>query len=129
MGQLGGAVATNKAVLAVQQAIRQRYGLHDDYCEANAQFDYLFEADESFTIGALKAQAWHVPGHTPSDTAYAVEGCAVFVVDRAERPSSPWIAPNAARQALLPRHIPPTSAVFKGCGRLGLALVPVGGWR
>src|SRR6185436_5677888 len=43
-------------------------------------FDHLFADAERFRIGALEAQALHVPGHTPADMAYRI-GDAVFVGD------------------------------------------------
>jgi glyoxylase-like metal-dependent hydrolase (beta-lactamase superfamily II) len=43
-------------------------------------FDHLFQPGEEFMIGALRARALHVPGHTPADMAYQMAD-AVFVGD------------------------------------------------
>ena len=46
-----------------------------------SQFDHLFAPDESFWIGNLKATALHVPGHTPADMAYLIDGELILVGD------------------------------------------------
>ena len=83
-GKLGGKIAVGARIREVQSTFRdinnlgpapgQHGGGFDD-------FDHLFEPDEQFAIGDLQACAWHVPGHTPADTAYLVDGAAVFVGD------------------------------------------------
>jgi glyoxylase-like metal-dependent hydrolase (beta-lactamase superfamily II) len=45
-----------------------------------SQFDHLFKDGEVFKIGEVEATAMLVPGHTPADLAYLVDG-AVFVGD------------------------------------------------
>ncbi len=75
----GGRVATGVHVRTVEAAVCARYDLEPEPV-AGAAFDHLFEDDESFAIGALAATAWHVPGHTPADLAYRIDG-AVFVGD------------------------------------------------
>ena len=79
--QVGGTVATSATVSRVQHTFIERYALPADYCTGPGQFDHLFAAEEHFNIGKLKAQACHVPGHTPADTAYVIEGGVVFVGD------------------------------------------------
>ena len=75
--QLGGRTGIGAEISVVQQAFArvfpQRPGIE-------RSFDHLFQPDEVFAIGALQARALHVPGHTPADMAYRVEG-AVFVGD------------------------------------------------
>lgn len=75
----GGRVATGVHVRTVEAAVCARYDL-DPEPVAGAAFDHLFEDDESFAIGNLAATAWHVPGHTPADLAYRIDG-AMFVGD------------------------------------------------
>jgi len=45
-----------------------------------SQFDHLFKDGETFMIGSVEATALFVPGHTPADMAYQIDG-AVFVGD------------------------------------------------
>ncbi|MBP1204594.1 glyoxylase-like metal-dependent hydrolase (beta-lactamase superfamily II) [Duganella sp. 1411] len=75
--QLGGRTGIGAEISVVQQAFArvfpQRPGIE-------RSFDHLFQPDEDFAIGALRARALHVPGHTPADMAYQI-GDAVFVGD------------------------------------------------
>lgn len=79
-GELGGKIAIGEAIRLVQRTFKGIFNLGADVPADGTQFDYLFSADETFEIGALKACAMHVPGHTPADIAYSV-GDAVFVGD------------------------------------------------
>ena len=77
---LGGRIAIGRQICTVQHTFKRVFNLGDDMREDGQQFDHLFEPDETFKIGALDAQAIHVPGHTPADMAYLI-GDAVFVGD------------------------------------------------
>lgn len=79
--ELGGRVAISAQICEVQRFFRQVYDLGRGFVCDGSQFDHLFAADESFSIGPLTAQALHVPGHTPADIAYRVGDDAVFVGD------------------------------------------------
>ncbi|MCH8180759.1 MAG: MBL fold metallo-hydrolase [Proteobacteria bacterium] len=81
--RLGGRIAIGRAIGEVQAIFEPRFhpgeplpahGPRDD------GFDHLFDDGDTFAIGDLQATAWHVPGHTPADMAFAV-GDAVFVGD------------------------------------------------
>jgi glyoxylase-like metal-dependent hydrolase (beta-lactamase superfamily II) len=78
--QLGGRIGIGSDIRTVQHAFANIYNLHPRAPEDGSQFDQLFAADSSFTIGRLEALAMHVPGHTPADMAYRI-GDAVFVGD------------------------------------------------
>lgn len=78
--QLGGRIAIGAAIRTVQHAFSGIYNFKQAGARDGSQFDHLFEADEEFMIGGLRARALHVPGHTPADIAYQV-GDAVFVGD------------------------------------------------
>ncbi|WP_437883937.1 MBL fold metallo-hydrolase [Pseudomonas sp. LRF_L74] len=82
----GGRIATGQHVRLVQRMISERHGLPAGYCAASGQFDHLFAEDEPFHIGDLPARAWHVPGHTPADTAFIVAAERVFVGDTLFQP-------------------------------------------
>ncbi|WP_293775633.1 MBL fold metallo-hydrolase [uncultured Oxalicibacterium sp.] len=78
--RLGGRIAIGSRIRDVQQLFRHVYNLDKTPFGIARDFDHLFEADETFLIGELEAQAWHVPGHTPADTAYLIDD-KVFVGD------------------------------------------------
>lgn len=76
----GGRVATGVHVRSVQATVRALYDVEPVSAADGRAFDHLFEDGESFRIGALDATALHVPGHTPADLAFRVDGM-VFVGD------------------------------------------------
>lgn len=78
--QVGGRIAIGQAIARVQRVFKPIFNLEPDFATDGSQFDHLFADGEVFDIGELRAQAWHVPGHTPADLAYVV-GDAVFVGD------------------------------------------------
>jgi glyoxylase-like metal-dependent hydrolase (beta-lactamase superfamily II) len=79
--QLGGAIAIGDQIRVVQGVFKKVFNLQSEFLLDGAQFDRLFAADEIFHIGNLRAQALHVPGHTPADMAYLVEQEVAFVGD------------------------------------------------
>ena len=74
--RLGGRIAIGEHIAEVQKIFREVFNIR----EALPAFDHLFAEGERFRIGALEAEALHVPGHTPADMAYRI-GDAVFVGD------------------------------------------------
>jgi glyoxylase-like metal-dependent hydrolase (beta-lactamase superfamily II) len=65
----------------VQNVFKALFNLEPEFCVDGSQFDHLFAANESFKIGNLKATALHVPGHTPADMAYLIDGEQILVGD------------------------------------------------
>jgi glyoxylase-like metal-dependent hydrolase (beta-lactamase superfamily II) len=57
------------------------FNLEPEFRIDGSQFDHLFAPDESFRIGNLNATALHVPGHTPADMAYLIDGDVILVGD------------------------------------------------
>ncbi|MFS2167985.1 MBL fold metallo-hydrolase [Variovorax sp. Varisp62] len=78
--QAGGRIAIGEHIRTVQATFRTLYNLERDFLPDGSQFDHLFKDGESFRIGDAEAVALLVPGHTPADMAYLVDG-AVFVGD------------------------------------------------
>jgi glyoxylase-like metal-dependent hydrolase (beta-lactamase superfamily II) len=74
--KLGGRIAIGENIRSVQSVFRKVFNLRDEF----PRFDHLLADGEAFRIGALEAEAMHVPGHTPADMAYRI-GDAVFVGD------------------------------------------------
>jgi glyoxylase-like metal-dependent hydrolase (beta-lactamase superfamily II) len=78
--QLGGVIAIGQSIQTVQGVFKQIFNLEPEFQLDGSQFGHLFKDGETFRIGALTAQAIHVPGHTPADMAYLI-GDAAFVGD------------------------------------------------
>ncbi|MFL6696586.1 MAG: MBL fold metallo-hydrolase [Vitreoscilla sp.] len=78
--QLGGRIAIGEHIRQVQATFKKLYNLDHDFLPDGSQFDHLFKDGEAFTIGAVQATALLVPGHTPADMAYLIDGAA-FVGD------------------------------------------------
>ena len=76
----GGRIAIGEHIREVQATFRKIYNLERSFLPDGSQFDHLFKDGETFSIGEVQATALLVPGHTPADMAYLVDGCA-FVGD------------------------------------------------
>lgn len=79
--ELGGKIAIGESISKVQNVFKALFNLEPEFCVDGSQFDHLFAPNESFTIGNLKATALHVPGHTPADMAYLIDGEQILVGD------------------------------------------------
>lgn len=82
--RLGGRIGIGRHITTVQQVFKPIFNLEPEFRLDGSQFDHLFDDQESFQIGTLRATTYHVPGHTPADMAYAVDesgSLAVFVGD------------------------------------------------
>jgi glyoxylase-like metal-dependent hydrolase (beta-lactamase superfamily II) len=73
---LGGRIAIGERIREVQAIFRELFNFEKEL----PAFDRLLADGERFAIGALQAEALHVPGHTPADMAYRI-GDAVFAGD------------------------------------------------
>ena len=78
--QLGGLTAIGGKICQVQEVFKKLFNMEPEFAVDGSQFDYLFQPDEIFHIGALKARVISVPGHTPADVAYHI-GDTIFVGD------------------------------------------------
>ncbi len=78
--RVGGRIAIGERITEVQATFKKLYNLERNFLPDGGQFDHLFKDGEVFKIGEVEAQALLVPGHTPADMAYLVDG-AVFVGD------------------------------------------------
>lgn len=77
---VGGRIGIGEHIREVQATFKKLYNLERNFLPDGSQFDHLFRDGEVFTIGGVEARALLVPGHTPADMAYLVDG-AVFVGD------------------------------------------------
>ncbi|KAJ1323369.1 hydroxyacylglutathione hydrolase [Microdochium nivale] len=71
-------IGIGRRISQVQKTFGATYGVSADDCAG--VFDKLWHDDEEFAIGALKARAIHLPGHTPDHMGYHI-GNNVFVGD------------------------------------------------
>ncbi len=86
--QLPGArLAIGDGIRSVQREFAPVFNLGADFALDGSQFDHLWQADETFTIGALRARVIGVPGHTDDSCAYLV-GDALFTGDSLFLPDS-----------------------------------------
>jgi glyoxylase-like metal-dependent hydrolase (beta-lactamase superfamily II) len=79
-GQLGGRIAIGENIRQVQAVFKKLYNLERTFLPDGSQFDHLFADGEVFMLGSVEVTALLVPGHTPADMAYVLDG-AVFVGD------------------------------------------------
>lgn len=78
--RVGGRIAIGENICAVQATFKKIYNLDRSFLPDGSQFDQLFRDGERFMIGGIEVTALLVPGHTPADMAYRVDG-SVFVGD------------------------------------------------
>ncbi|RYO78962.1 hypothetical protein DL766_007488 [Monosporascus sp. MC13-8B] len=71
-------VCIGRRISQVQETFAPRYGIPRG--ELEGAFDHLFEDDETFCVGSIKAKAIHLPGHTPDSMGYVI-GSNVFCGD------------------------------------------------
>lgn len=76
----GGRIAIGEHIREVQATFKTLFNLERNFLPDGKQFDHLFKDGEQFQVGGLTLQAIFVPGHTPADMAYLMDG-AVFVGD------------------------------------------------
>ena len=78
--RVGGRIAIGENIRAVQATFKDLYNLERSFLPDGSQFDHLFKDGETFRIGEVEVTAMLVPGHTPADMAYLIDG-SVFVGD------------------------------------------------
>src|SRR6476620_5580761 len=78
--RVGGRIAIGANIRTVQAVFKELYNLERTFLPDGSQFDHLFDDGEQFLIGEVEATALLVPGHTPADMAYRIDG-SVFVGD------------------------------------------------
>ncbi len=78
--RVNGRIAIGENIRVVQATFKKLYNLERSFLPDGSQFDHLFKDGETFMIGGVEATAMLVPGHTPADMAYLIDG-SVFVGD------------------------------------------------
>lgn len=77
---LGGKLGIGEQIRTVQNTFGKLFNAGTEFATDGSQFDHLFQDEESFTVGTLRARALHTPGHTPACMTYLIED-AGFVGD------------------------------------------------
>jgi glyoxylase-like metal-dependent hydrolase (beta-lactamase superfamily II) len=75
----GARVGIGEHIRDVQKIFRPVFNATDLKGDGS-EFDHLFRDGERFQVGGIDVDVLHVPGHTPADVAFKVEG-SVFVGD------------------------------------------------
>ena len=78
--KLGGDIGIGAHITTIQSTFGAIFNEGEGFSRDGSQFDRIFSDGDRFTIGALEAEAFHVPGHTPACMAYRI-GDALFVGD------------------------------------------------
>lgn len=78
--RIGGKTAIGEQIPLVQRSFKNLFNLGPEFSVDGSHFDHLITDGEVLEIGKIAIKAISVPGHTPADMAYQVNG-GVFVGD------------------------------------------------
>ncbi len=78
--ELGGKIGIGGEITTVQSVFGKVFNEGSEFQRDGSQFDQLFVEGDTLTIGALKGNVLHTPGHTPACMTYVI-GDAAFVGD------------------------------------------------
>jgi len=78
--RVGGRIGIGEHICEVQSTFAALFNFEPPFRADGSQFDHLFRDGETFRLGSVEARAMFVPGHTPADMAYLIDGAA-FVGD------------------------------------------------
>ncbi len=78
--KLGAKIGIGSNIKEVQEVFGKAFNAGTDFALDGSQFDKLFDDNETFEIGSLKASTIHTPGHTPACMTYII-GDSAFVGD------------------------------------------------
>ncbi|WP_019677403.1 MBL fold metallo-hydrolase [Arsukibacterium perlucidum] len=79
--KLGAKVAIGAEITQVQAIFKDVFNLEKEFLPNGSQFDHLFADGDTLQVGEMTIRAMHLPGHTPADLAYIINGQAAFVGD------------------------------------------------
>lgn len=79
--KLGAKVAIGAEITQVQAIFKDVFNLEKEFLPNGSQFDRLFADGDTLQVGEMTIRAMHLPGHTPADLAYIINGQAAFVGD------------------------------------------------
>ena len=108
--ELGGDIAIGAEITTIQNTFGDIFNEDEGFRRDGSQFDRILSDGDTFMVGDLQAEAYHVPGHTPACMAYRIEdalfvGDTLFMPDagtaRCDFPGGNAKAPFASCQRLL----------------------------
>lgn len=79
--KLGGKLVIGAEIVTVQNVFGKIFNEGTRFARDGSQFDLLLKDGDTLSIGEIPLIALHVPGHTPADLAYQVEGLGIFIGD------------------------------------------------
>ena len=77
---LGGKLGIGEHIVTVQETFGKIFNAGTEFARDGSQFDRLFADGDEYTVGSMRCQAIHTPGHTPACMVH-VMGDAAFVGD------------------------------------------------
>ena len=77
---LGGKLGIGEHIVTVQETFGKIFNAGTEFARDGSQFDHLFADGDEYTVGSMRCQAIHTPGHTPACMVH-VMGDAAFVGD------------------------------------------------
>ena len=83
---IGGKTGIGTGIIKVLQSWVPLFDSEGDTPLTGEQFDHLFDDNDEFEIGSIKARIIHTPGHTPACSSYIIEDSA-FVGDTLFNPN------------------------------------------
>lgn len=78
--KLGGKIGIGQKIMIIQDTFGKIFNEGTDFQRDGSQFDALFEDNDTYQIGGMKAFAMYTPGHTPACMVHVI-GNAAFVGD------------------------------------------------
>lgn len=77
---LGGRLGIGEHIVTVQETFGKIFNAGTEFARDGSQFDHLFADGDEYTVGSMRCQAIHTPGHTPACMVH-IMGDAAFVGD------------------------------------------------
>lgn len=78
--KLGGKIGIGQKIMIIQDTFGKIFNEGTDFQRDGSQFDALFEDNDTYQIGGMKAFAMYTPGHTPACMVHVI-GNAAFAGD------------------------------------------------
>ena len=78
--ELGGKICISKYITEVQDVFGNLFNESSQFKRDGSQFDVLFDDQQKYSIGGLKAVTMHTPGHTPACMTHLI-GDTAFIGD------------------------------------------------
>ena len=74
--KIGGKIGIGEGIMLVQDTFGKIFNAGTEFERDGSQFDRLFNDNDTYTIGKLKARTMYTPGHTPACMVHVIEDAA-----------------------------------------------------